>query len=53
MALAGLFAANAPGARVDRSVELLLDDDPTTIARFTSLAAYDNFVLWRAMLAMT
>jgi len=52
MALAGLFAANAPGARVDRSVALLLDDDPTTIARFTSLVAYDNFVLWRATLAM-
>lgn len=51
MALAGLFAASAPNARVDRSVELLLDDDPTTIERFASLEAYDNFVLWRATLA--
>ena len=51
MALAGLFSVHCPGAYIDRGIDYLLDDDPRTAAKFVSMEAYDNFLIWKATLA--
>ena len=51
MVLAGLFTVSCLDACVDQSITLLLDDDPRTVAKFVSLKAYDNFLIWKSTLA--